>query len=83
MVQNHPDRVSKYREYYDRYNWSGISFPTKITDISKFEKQNNISINLFGESNTNIHPLYITKTKYEKSIDLLHISNNTIAITVG
>jgi hypothetical protein len=76
--RNHPDRVSKYREYYDRYNWSGISFPAKITDISKFEKQNNISINLFGESNTNIFPLYITKTKYEKSIDLLHISNNTM-----
>ena len=77
--KNHPDRVSKYRAYYDRYNWSGISFPVKVTDISKFEKQNNISINLFGEDNTNIYPLYITKTKYEKSIDLLHISNDTMS----
>jgi hypothetical protein len=81
--RNHPDRVSKYRKYYDEYNWSGISFPTKITDISKFEKQNNISINVFGFESLSIHPLYITKTNYEKSIDLLLISIQLLDISNG
>jgi hypothetical protein len=76
---SHPDRVSKYQEHCDKYDWTGIKYPTELNNIQLFERLNNISINVFGESNTNIYPLYITKYRYERSIDLLLISNNTIS----
>lgn len=39
----------KYTQYEDKYNFDGISFPTPMSDIKKFEKNNNnVSINVYG-----------------------------------
>jgi hypothetical protein len=75
---SHPDRVSKYQEHCDKYDWTGIKYPTELNNIQLFERLNNISINVFGYDKANqTHPLYITKYRYERSIDLLLISNGT------
>jgi len=43
-------RVGKnYTKHEDKYNFSNITFPTPITDIEKFEKNNiNVSVNVYG-----------------------------------
>ncbi|CAH0388792.1 unnamed protein product [Bemisia tabaci] len=42
------NRVSKYAPYLDRYDFSCVSFPTPLKEISKFERVNNVSISIFG-----------------------------------
>ena len=37
---NHTTRVSNYTPYEYQLNMNNIEYPVKITDISKFEKQN-------------------------------------------
>ena len=33
------------------YDWTGISFPTGLRDIDRFERLNNVSINVYGLDN--------------------------------
>lgn len=40
------------------------------------EKQNNINVNVFGYENKQSFPIYISKQKFEKTLNLLLISNN-------
>jgi hypothetical protein len=50
-VGDNPHRITKeLREQSKKYDWSGISFPTKVKDIHIWEKNNNnkFSINVFG-----------------------------------
>ena len=41
MVERDAQKITKIlRTQPEKLNWSRISFPVKLTDISKFEKQN-------------------------------------------
>ena len=40
-------------------------------DFSKIEVQNNICINVFGYENELVYPIFISKQKFEDSMDLL------------
>ena len=48
-----------------------LSFLCKEKDFSKVEVQNNICINVFGYENEIIFPIFISKQKFEDSMDLL------------
>jgi len=37
-----------YKQHENNYNFDGISFPTPLSDIPKFEKNNNVSVNVYG-----------------------------------
>ena len=52
----HPERITnKLKEQSEKFDWSGISFPVELSDISKFEKQNSdISVNVLGFEKKNI-----------------------------
>lgn len=58
------------------YDFSMINYPTSIHDINKFEKLNNVSINVYtiGE-NYNIKPLKVCKEEKSKHFDLLYLKN--------
>jgi hypothetical protein len=60
-VQMHPERVSNYIQYEDTLNFLGIDFPVSLSKVEKFEKQNNLSINVFGYEDEQVFPLYLTK----------------------
>ena len=48
-VDDNPQRLTKELiEQAKEFNWEGITFPTKVKDISIWETNNNININLFG-----------------------------------
>ena len=69
-----PQRVSKYQPFQDELTFQGIDFPVKLQDISKFETQNQISVNVFGYDPEHwIYPLRITKAEHQKHVDLLYI----------
>ncbi len=48
-VSSHPERVTKeLRNQAEELNWDGITFPTKVKDISVWEKNNGKFVSVFG-----------------------------------
>ena len=72
-TQDHPGRIKKKndRRLASNPNYEGIEFPVEEKDSSKIEVQNNICINLFVYENELVFPIFISKQKFEDSIDLL------------
>ena len=48
----------------------GITYPVAVKDVPKFEKQNDISVNVFGYED-GYYPLYISRDQKEKLVNLL------------
>lgn len=78
------DRTSKYIEYMEELNFKDIEFPMKLKDIPKFEKQNEISINVYSynikindDEKEIMEPyvMYKHSKKYEKLVNLLYFEN--------
>lgn len=75
-VQRHPERVANYIQYENTLNFLGIDFPVTFSKVEKFEKQNNLSINVFGYEDGQIFPLYLTKMGNNcTEMNLLYLSN--------
>ena len=68
--RTHPENVRHYQRYEKEVNTVRIDFPTPISQISRFEKQNHISMNVFGYQKE-IFPLHITKEKCNQHVNLL------------
>jgi hypothetical protein len=49
-----------------------IRSSVKMDDIPKFEKQNDVSINIFGYEENEIFPVHITNHRFERHINLLN-----------
>ena len=45
-IRNHPERISNIKPYVHNYNWTGIDFPAGIKDWEKFEKNNEVALNI-------------------------------------
>ncbi|CAH1107474.1 unnamed protein product [Psylliodes chrysocephalus] len=80
-----PKNPSSYPHYNTLLNFSGIDFPMKLKDITRFEAMNNISVNVFGlelyfrEGKNNyeiVGPLHFTSKRQSTHVNLLLISDN-------
>lgn len=71
--ETHRETVKKYD--ISKLNVEGISFPTPIHQIPKFEAQNNVTINLYitESEGTSIRPIKISKREQSSPINLLMI----------
>lgn len=74
-AKRNPSRVSHYYAYLNKVNMQGIHYPVHITQISKFENQNNISVNVFGYEDKEIFPIRITKLKKKSHVNLLYLKD--------
>ncbi len=70
-----PKLVSTWTPWENTLNFYGIEFPMAIEDISKFEKQNSIYVNVYHipQEGGQILPLRITKNRDQDPINLLVI----------
>jgi len=59
-VQRDGERIWKYKDHVSTLNFSGISRSVKLVDIPKFEKQNEISVNVFGYEKSEVFPIHVT-----------------------
>ena len=59
-------RVSKLRRYEREFDWSEIEFPVSFRDINKFERNNEIGVNILAIGNKK----YISVEKVEIIIEL-------------
>ena len=72
-VSIHAERITKeLKTQAHELNWNGIEFPTPCTEkqFKTFEKNNNVSILVFGHEGDNIIPLYVSEAKHEKVVRL-------------
>ncbi|XP_067215258.1 uncharacterized protein [Linepithema humile] len=77
-VEKNSDRVSQYPHYSTVLNLCGIEIPMTLPQISKFEKLNTISVNVFTMKEK-IFPLRLTSNKMEKHVNLLYVHGNNDA----
>jgi hypothetical protein len=84
-IKSHPERISHYAKYDEELNFEGINFPVSLDDINKFEKLNQLPINVFqinenfdenDDTSQRFTLMYSHTIKNEKStINLLFIEN--------
>ena len=71
-----PQRLNReMRENSEKLNWEGIDFPTPLNQITRFEKQNPYSINVFGWTGASAYPLRISEHTNGQCINLILLSN--------
>ena len=46
QINKHPQRISKIKPFIDQYNWKDIDFPSTSKDWKKFERNNEIALNI-------------------------------------
>ena len=73
----HPERLNEeLRVNSEKLDWKGIDFPMPLTQITRFEKQNPYSINVYGWTGISVYPLRISEHANETCINLILLSNN-------
>ena len=84
--ENNSNIVSSYRDYFDELNIEGFDFTNgfKCSDMYRFEKLNNLSINKyelgFDQNKYKLIPIEISKNESDKVIDLLIYKNHYVLI---
>ena len=73
--KNNAARYTKYQKYMRTLTTDSLTYPVPLKQIPRFEEDNNLSINCYGYERV-IHPLYVSKRKSGKEIDLLLYKNH-------
>ena len=75
-MERNPKRITKILKLQaEKLNWKDLNFPMELKDISRFEKLNEISINVYGYEKTEVYPLRVsTHTSDSHHVNLLLIS---------
>ena len=71
-----PQRITKSdREFAKRLDFNGITFPVTINQMKRIEKQNKISINIYGycTDKKSVYPIRISEESYDDHLNLLYI----------
>ena len=75
-ITNHAERVSHYLPYIKEFKYDDEDMPMKIHKISKFEKANQVCINVYMYENKIQVPLHISKENFDEIINLFHHDNH-------
>ena len=77
-IKRDPQRISKFKPFINKCNWTGIKYPSKINDWKTFDKNNpTITHSILYIKEKEICPTYISKhnSTREKQIILLMVPN--------
>ena len=75
-VEKNPQRItSLLKKQCEEFNWEGISFPISWRGIDRFERQNDISVNVLGLDGKEIVTLRKTREKKENHVILFKLKN--------
>ena len=83
---NHFNRVSKYKQYFNELYLNGFDFTIgfKSSDVHKFKELNNLSVNVFeltfcqdqNKWRNKLIPIEVSKNKSDRVIDLAFYKNH-------
>ena len=63
-IRKNKERLtSKLREQSKIFDWTGVNFPTTFEDISRFEKNNNVSVKVLGCDDETKEIIYVRNGK--------------------
>ena len=88
----HTERMSSYPDYSMVLHLEGIDFPITLDQITKFERLNNVSVNVFtveearnrkGRMRVTVLPLHLTDNKRERHANLLYLCDVSLDNHVG
>ena len=76
-VNKHAERLSQYIRYKDELNMTGVTFPTPLDQIALVERNNNLSINVFGyDEEDKVYPIRVARqTQQDNHVNLLYVTN--------
>ena len=87
---NHPNRVSNCRQYFNELNIQGFDFGKgfRCSDVHKFNETNNLSVNIFelnfyqdqNQWKHKLIPIEISKNDSDRVIDLAIYKNHFVLI---
>ena len=80
-VEDNKSGTSNYSMNFNKLNLEGLEFPMKVKDIPKFEKLNNLNVNVFELTRTVLTPIHINKNYLQPQIDLLLFENHYCLLT--
>ena len=70
-----PQRIKRDdKQYVDKLNYNGTTFPVSQKQYKKIEKQNSIKINAIGYEERQSYPIHISKETFEDQMNLLLIT---------
>ncbi|XP_043270766.1 uncharacterized protein [Venturia canescens] len=75
LAEKNSDRISSYPHYSTIFNLQGINFPMTLDQIKRFEKLNNLLINVYNEKKDVILPVRVSKEKKERHVNLLYVED--------
>ena len=77
-LAKHANRVFHYKKFEHELDFTGISFPVKLDDIPKFEKQNGLAISVYTvkQDGKQVYPILFTKRRDMDPINLLLIEGD-------
>ena len=73
-VGNNPERVSKLRRYEGDFDWGDLEFPVSFRDINKFERNNEIGVNILAIENKKTYICRKGKD-YDRIVNLMLITD--------
>ncbi|KAB0805098.1 hypothetical protein PPYR_02068 [Photinus pyralis] len=78
-AKSNPDRPFSYPHFDAVLNRGNIEFPIKVPDIKKFERLNNLAINLYCLEKRNVLPFMLSRNREPRAdtINLLVLSSDT------
>ena len=79
-IENNPQRVKETdKALAKELDYTGVTFPVTIRDMSKIEKQNKININayVYNEDGKYVSPIRNSKTEYQDTLNVLLIERET------
>ncbi|XP_071581468.1 uncharacterized protein [Temnothorax nylanderi] len=96
-AKRHAERCGSYPDYATVLNLDGIKFPIDLKQIGKFERQNDVSINVFttregsekkvrfgrGADDNAIVPLRLTNDKRDRHVNLLYLRDTLRGVNRG
>ena len=75
--KKNPQRIKRDdKQYVDKLNYNGITFPVSQKQYQTIEKQNSIKINVFGYEERQPYPIHISKETFEDQMNLLLITED-------
>lgn len=70
-ITTNPQRVSKYNQYLEQFDFSTIKFPASLRDVKKMEDIIDHGINVFYYDEKKVYPVLNTTRRDDKIINLL------------
>jgi len=74
-AERNSERELSYPQYMTVLNFNDKEFPMTLKNIEKFERLNDVLINIYNIEEQKVLPIWLTDNKKEKHVNLLYVQD--------